>query len=433
MKRNRAILISGVTLLATIAGQGSAWQNETPPMPSQRLDPKIQKIVSEISADRIAEILKKLESFETRNTLSDPNQQGRGIGAAREWIFDQFKSYSPRLVVSFDTHTISRAARIYKDVELRNVVAILPGKMKQAAHRWVMITGHYDTINLRVPPEMRRDPAKAAELPAPGVTDDGSGTACVMECARVMSQYEFDATLVFVAFAGEEQGLVGARAMAKRLKDNNQTIEAVLNNDIIGSEISGNGAIDNRRVLVFSEDPNDSTSRQIARYMKRIGELYFPEMNVDLIFRYDRFGRGGDHTAFNQQGYPAVRVTTPNENFANQHSPTDNFANTSPAYAAKVTRVNAATAASMALAPGPPITARAAATAAPTPAEIEEAPTPRPQPTGPGLSRGAGYDAVLRWEYPNPEPDLAGFMVVVQRPHPIGNVKSGRAMLKSSR
>ena len=405
-----------------------ALQNEV--QPSQRLDPKIQKIVSEISADRIADIEKKLESFETRNTVSDPTQPNRGIGAARQWIFDQFKSYSPRLEVSFDTHTIPKAARIYKDVELRNVVAILPGKM-QAADRWIMITGHYDSVNLKVPPEMRRDPAKAAELPAPGVTDDGSGTACVMECARVMSQYEFDATLVFVAFAGEEQGLVGARAMAKRLKDKNQTIEAVLNNDIIGSEISGNGVIDNRRVLVFSEDPNDSPSRSIARFAKRIGERYFPELTVDLIFRYDRFGRGGDHTAFNQQGYPAVRVTTPNENFANQHTPTDTFANTSPTYTAKVVKMNAAVAAAMALAPRAPIVSRSAPAATattgasvaqpvsgatqPTAAEIEEAPTARAQPTGPGLTRGSsGYDAVLRWDQPDPEPDLAGFVVVVR-------------------
>jgi hypothetical protein len=431
----RRIIIGASFLILAVPFLAQALQDET--QPSQRLDPKIQKIVSEISADRIAEIEKKLESFETRNTLSDPAQTSRGIGAARQWIFDQFKSYSPRLEVSFDTHTIPKAARIYKDVELRNVVAILPGKMQQAADRWIMITGHYDTVNLKVPPEMRRDPAKAAELPAPGVTDDGSGTACVMECARVFSQYEFDATLVFVAFAGEEQGLVGARAMAKRLKDKNQTIEGVLNNDIIGSEISGNGVIDNRRVLVFSEDPNDSTSRSIARFAKRMGERYFPELTVDLIFRSDRFGRGGDHTAFNQQGYAAVRVTTPNENFANQHTPTDTFANTSPSYTAKVVKMNAAVAAAMALAPRAPIVSRpapaatattgvpgtqpasgtqpAARSAQPTTAEIEEAPTPRPQPAGPGLTRGAsGYDAVLRWEQPDPEPDLAGFVVVVR-------------------
>lgn len=433
--RRRLVVATIIFLITPILAL--AFQDES--QPSQRLDPKIQKIVSEISADRIAEIEKKLESFETRNTVSDPTQLNRGIGAARQWIFDQFKGYSPRLEVSFDTHTIPKAARIYKDIELRNVVAILPGKMQQSADRWIMITGHYDTVNLKVPPEMRRDPAKAAELPAPGVTDDGSGTACVMECARVLSQYEFDATLVFVAFAGEEQGLVGARAMAKRLKDKNQTIEGVLNNDIIGSEISGNGVIDNRRVLVFSEDPNDSTSRSIARYAKRIGERYFPELTVDLIFRSDRFGRGGDHTAFNQHGYPAVRVTTPNENFANQHTPTDTFANTSPSYTAKVVKMNAAVAAAMALAPRAPIVSRPTPAAAPTAgasstqtstggqpvsatlpatqptaADIEEAPMARPQTPGPGLSRGqSGYDAVLRWEQPD-EPDLAGFVVVVR-------------------
>jgi hypothetical protein len=428
--------------MLALGGQSRGWQNDLT-MPAARLDPKIQKIVSEISTDRIAEILKKLESFETRNTLSDPTQPNRGIGAARQWIFDQFKSYSPRLEVSFDTHTIPKAARIYKDVELRNVVAILPGKLQP--DRWIMITGHYDSLNLRVPPELRRDPAKAAELPAPGVTDDGSGTACVMECARVMSQYEFDATLVFVAFAGEEQGLVGARAMAKRLKEKSQTIQAVLNNDIIGSEVSGNGVIDNRRVLVFSEEPNDSASRQIARYVRRIGERYFPELSVDLIFRYDRFGRGGDHTAFNQEGYSGVRVTTPNENFANQHTPTDTFANTSPSYTTKVVKMNAAVAAAMALAPRAPIVSRPApapAAAAGTPAtppaatqpassEVEEPPTPRPQATGPGLSRGGGYDAVLRWDQPNPEPDLAGFVVVIrstmapdwEREIWVGNVK----------
>jgi hypothetical protein len=435
--KKRQILLSGYIslLFMLLCRHTPGWQQETPPLPSQRLDPKIQKIVSEISADRIAEIEKKLESFGTRNTMSDPTQPDRGVGAARQWILDQFKSFSPRLQVSFDAHTIPKAGRVWKEIELRNVVAVLPGKMQQAASRWIMITGHYDSLNLRVPPELRNDPAKAVEIVAPGVTDDGSGTACVMECARVMSQYEFDATLVFVAFAGEEQGLIGARAMAKRLKENSQTIQAVLNNDIIGSEVSGNGVIDNRRVLVLSEDPNDSPSRQIARYVKRIGERYFPEMMVELIFRYDRFGRGGDHTAFNQEGFAGVRMTTPNENFANQHSPTDTFANTSPAYAAKVTRINAATAASMALAPRSPVTRRVAPPgAAPPPADpadTEAVPTPRAPATGPGLSRGAGYDAVLRWDHPDAEPDLAGFIVVVrsttapdwEREIWVGNVK----------
>jgi hypothetical protein len=399
-------------LLVFLAFGWIAAAPQEPPVPAARLDPAIQKIVGEISEERIAAILKKLESFETRNTLSDPNQPNRGVGAAREWIASEFRGYSPRLEVRFDTHMIPKAGRIWRDVELRNVVAVLPGKMAEARDRWIVISGHYDSLNLRVPEELRADRAKAVELPAPGVTDDGSGTACVMECARVFSRYEFDATLVFVALAGEEQGLIGARAMAARLKESKQSVEAVLNNDIIGSDTQGNGASDNRRVLVFSEDPNDSPSRQIARFVKRIAERYYPEMRVDMIFRHDRFGRGGDHTAFNQAGYPAVRFTTPNEHFANQHSATDTFANTSPSYTARVVRVNAAAAAALALAPRPPVTMAPGAAQ-----RYDEEVTPeerRARSRGPGLSRGSGYDAVLRWEHPNPEPDLAGYYVVVR-------------------
>jgi hypothetical protein len=219
-----------------------------------------------------------------------------------------------------------------------------------------------------------------------------------MECARVMSQYEFEATLVFVAFAGEEQGLYGSHALAQRLKRERQGIEAVLNNDIIATDVSGNGSSDKNRVLVFSEDPNDSPSRQIARFVRGAAVKYCQEMAVDMIFRYDRFGRGGDHTSFNQQGYPGVRFTTPNENFSQQHSSLDTFANASPAYATRVIRVNAAAAALMALAPEPPVTSPGGMLSS----------TNRP-----GLSRGAGYDAVLRWSE-SEDPDLAGFIVVVR-------------------
>ncbi len=380
-----------------------AWQGGPASQPTQRLDPVIQEIVSEISEEKIAEIMKKLESFGTRNSLSDPDQPHRGVGAARQWIFEQFKSYSGRLEVSYDVHQAPRGGRIWRDVELRNVVALLPGKTDR--DRWIIIGGHYDSLNLRVPAEFRDDPAKAAEIDAPGVTDNASGTALAMECARVMSRHEFDATLVFVAWVAEEQGLLGARGMARRLKEKNQVVQAVLNNDIIGSEVSGNGVVDNRRILVFSEDPADSPSRQIARYIKLIGQRYYPEFTADLIYRADRFGRGGDHTPFNEVGYPAVRFTTPNENYENQHTPTDTFENTSPRYTAKTVRLNAAVAASMALAPRSPITMPEAGQAQ----QGGRAQGPRP-----GISRGAGYDAVLRWDQPNPEPDLAGFVVVVR-------------------
>jgi len=377
--------------------------NNLPGRPySQTLDPVIQKIVAQISEERVADIMRHLGDFETRHTASDPTQAKRGIGAARQWIFDQFKSYSPRLQVSFDTYTITKTNRLYKETELRNVLAILPGTAPDASNRWILISGHYDTINLKdatgVPP------AEAAELPAPGVSDDASGTACAMECARVMSQYQFGATLVFVAFAGEEEGLYGSHALARRLHLDGQGIEAVLNNDIIGTDVSGNGSSDQHRVLVFSEDPNDSTSRQLARFIHGAAARYCPDIAAEMIFRYDRFGRGGDHTPFNQLGYSAVRFTTPNENFAQQHSSLDTFANASPSYATRVVRLNAAAAALLALAPAAPLTAYA-----PGAPGGNQALTNRP-----GLSRGAGYDAVLRWSEPDAGPDLAGFLVVVR-------------------
>jgi Peptidase family M28 len=412
-------IATAITLAATcVWGQEARDAGQEP---SQRQDPLIQNILEQISEERIAGIMQKLGSFETRNTVSDPSQTNRGIGVARQWIFDQFKSYSPRLQVSFDTYNVPKTNRIYKAIELRNVVAILPGTMKEASNRWILVSGHYDSINVKDAAGLRDQPEKAAELPAPGVSDDASGTACAMECARVLSQHDFDATLVFVAFAGEEEGLYGAKYMARRLRGQQQEIEAVLDNDIIGTDTSGNGLSDNRRVLLFSEDPNDSSSRSIARFVRATAARYYPEMVVDLIFRHDRFQRGGDHTAFNQVGYAGVRFTTPSENFANQHSATDTFANASPGYAARVVRINAAAAAEMALAPGMPVTAArrpdapaGAGTNAPGPGATAAAQAST-RARQPGLTRGAsGYDAVLRWEQPDPEPDLAGFIVVVR-------------------
>jgi hypothetical protein len=234
------------------------------------------------------------------------------------------------------------------------------------------------------------------------VTDDASGTACVMELARVLSQFEFEKTLVFVAFAGEEQGLLGSTLYAARSKKENQKIEAVLNNDIIGSDVSGNGRMENRRVNVFSEDPQDSHSRTLARYIKDMGEKYLPSMRVDLMFRADRFGRGGDHTPFNQEGYAAVRFSSPSENFTHQHTLTDTFANTSVPYIARVTKVNGAVAASLALAPRAPVVVN----------EVERNGRKMEQLM---LQRGrTRYDAALRWKHEKPEADLAGYVVVMR-------------------
>jgi len=363
------------------------------PEPYGRVDPVVRQIVAAISEERIAENLKALERFETRHTLSDPTHPTRGIGAARTWIFEQFRRYSPRLQVSFDTHYVKKQGqRLVRDVELRNVVAVLPGTRQP--ERRILICAHYDSLAIVRGPDGQVDWTQT-EVVAPGVNDNGSGTAAVLELARVLSQYEFEKTLVFIAFAGEEQGLVGSTLYAQKARREGQIIEAVLNNDIIGSDVAGDGASATRVVWVFSEDPADSPSRQLARYVKRIGELYVPSVRVEMIFRHDRFGRGGDHTPFHQEGYAAVRLTTPNENFAHQHSATDTFANASPAYATLVTRINAAVAASLALAPKPPVVT-----------------TERGMPL---IGRGrSGYAAHLRWRNENPEPDLAGYVIVMR-------------------
>jgi hypothetical protein len=264
-----------------------------------------------------------------------------------------------------------------------------------------------------------------------------------------MSQYQFDKSIVFIAFAAEEIGLNGSKNFADEAKEKKMVIEAMLNNDIIGTDVAGNGSTANGRVRVFSESPEDSPSRALARYAKEIGERYMPSMTVDMIFRRDRFSRGGDHTSFVRDGFAAVRFTTPTENYANQHTATDTFANASVPYTARVAKINAAVLASLALAPKPPVVStpmgagrggrggqgqgqggqgaaagatdaagaaagaggRAGATGTPE----EQAARRAAAANRPGLARGkSGYDAALRWANPNPEPDLAGYAVVIR-------------------
>ena len=376
------------------------------------VNPQVSKIVSEVSEQRIAETLKKLESFGTRYLFSSQDDPNRGIGASRKWIYEQFRSYNPRLEVSFDQYRLKKSiapgSRIPSDVDLYNVVAVLPGTTNKDQR--IIISGHYDSVNNTRPPGSPAPepggppaPPRDPNIDAPGVTDDGSGTACVMELARVMSQYQFEKTIVFVAFAGEEEGLLGSTLYAEKARSLDQKIEAVLNSDIIGSDVGGDGRTENRRVNIFSEDPIDSSSREIARYMKEIGERYVPSMTVDPVFRADRFGRGGDHTPFNLEGFAAVRVSTPVENFANQHSATDTFAGTSPSYIARVTKVNGAVAASLAWAPKSPETTQMVER------NGQKVPTLM-------LTRGQSrYDALLKWKQQNPEPDLAGYVVMMRK------------------
>ena len=372
-------------------------------------NPTVGTIVSEVSAGRIAATMRKLESFGTRGNYTAASHATRGIGAARRWIHDEFKSYSPRLEVRFDPHKVKKQARIWRDVEVVNVVAVLKGKVHP--DREILITGHYDSLQLLNrrtgdsgnPPEMTDEQrAKEAELAAPGVSDDASGTAAVMELARVMTRYEFDKTLVFIAFAAEEIGLVGSGLYADRAQREKALIEAVLNNDIIGNDLSGDGRRENRRVRLFSSDPADSPSRTLARYVRDAALRYTPQMAVDTVFMHDRFRRGGDHTSFAVRGFAAVRFTTPAEFYANQHTANDTFENASPEYAASVARVNAAAAGSLALAPPAPITER----------EITSGTRKGTRTTM--LTRGeSGYDAHLKWQ-PADTPDVAGYSVLTR-------------------
>src|SRR6516164_1500374 len=225
--------------------------------PTTRLNPLVSKVVDGVSEERIAATMKKLESFGTRYVLSEKDNPTHGIGGAQHWIFDEFKSYSPRLQVSYDAFTLKKSQRIPQDTELANVVAVLPGTINK--DRYVVIGGHYDSIASRRSPAGQAaqpsddGPRSAAETDplAPGVADDASGTAAVMELARVMSQYEFDKTIVFIAFTAEEIGLNGSANYARGAKEKNMQIEAVLNNDIIGSDTSGDGRSANNRLRVF--------------------------------------------------------------------------------------------------------------------------------------------------------------------------------------
>jgi hypothetical protein len=347
--------------------------------PAADRDPRIEKLLSQISEARLAAILMSLGGFGTRNTLSATDSASQGIGAARQWILDEMKKSSARLQVAFDTYQVPKGGRITRDVELRNVMAVLPGK----SARRVYISAHYDSF--------ARAAGGGVDNPAPGVNDDGSGTALVMELARVCAEsgVEFDATLVFIAFAGEEQGLIGAQMHAQRAADERQIIEAVLNNDMVGNVQAGDGLQDSRRIRVFSESPEDSPSRQVARYLERVGARYVPTQRVTLVARHDRFGRGGDHTAFNQKGFAAVRITEAVENYERQHTTGDTLEFVNLPYLVRNVRLNAAVAASLALAP-------------PAPVVTDE----RGQPT---LGRQpSGYDASLRWKA---SPGAAGYRI----------------------
>ena len=296
-------------------------------------DPAIATMVAAVSSDSLRAYIQTLVNFGTRNTLSTQTDKIRGIGAARNWVLAKFNSFAKqsggRLTAFIDTTTLAPdKRRIDEPTLLGNVMATLQGT-DATDKRIFVISGHLDNMRTSVMDRIGD---------APGANDDASGTAAVIECARILSKMSFPATIVFVAVSGEEQGLLGANFMATKARAQNIEIEAVLNNDIMGSNNSNEtNIIDNTRLRVFSEGlpfyeldkqaktirqlglENDGKSRQLARYVKEIGERYVPNIEVVMIYRNDRFLRGGDHTAFVENGYAAVRFTEMNENYTRQH------------------------------------------------------------------------------------------------------------------
>jgi hypothetical protein len=296
-------------------------------------DPVIEAMTKEVSSDSLKSYIIKMVSFGTRNTLSSTTDKNRGIGAARNWVLSKFNEFAKqsngRLTAIVDTTTYQGdGRRVDRAINLGNVVATLKGT-EPNDNRIFLITGHLDNM---------RSSATDSVGDAPGANDDASGSAAVLECARILSKRNFPATIIFMTVSGEEQGLLGATYMAKKARREGWNIEAVLNNDIMGSNNSSEtNIIDNTKIRVFSEAfsvadtgrralnirslglENDGKARQLARYVKEVGERYVDNLQVIMIYRNDRFLRGGDHTPFVENGYAAVRFTEMNENYYHQH------------------------------------------------------------------------------------------------------------------
>ena len=377
------------------------------------------RIADAVQADRMRDDIFSLAEFGTRHTLSDTKSDDRGIGAARRWVkmrFEESSAISGRsgpqaMRVELDAHTIEPdGRRVLEPIAVVNVVCTIPGSMPEARPRLIYVMGHLDS---------RASDVMDAQIEAPGANDDASGVAACLELARVLASERLDATVVLMATSGEEQGLYGATAHAHALADAHAQVQAVLNNDIIGDP-SGPGGLDaDDQVRVFSEGmpsapfaddahairelatirryaaESDSPSRQLARFVAEVARTHNTAVQPKLIFRPDRFLRGGDHTPFNELGFPAVRFTEVYEDYTRQHQDIreedgvdygDIPEMVDPEYLANVTRLNAAVVVSLANAPSAPANARI-------------------------IVANLTNDTTLRWD-PSPETDVAGYQVV---------------------
>lgn len=365
---SKKILFATVILSSFI----SFSQKQAPP----QVDLRIYDIIQAVSADSIEADIRKLVSFGTRNTFSDTLSETRGIGAARRFIKSDFESISKNCDDCLDVFyqkdfvTVEGNQRVPKDAWVVNVVAIQKGK--KYPNRYIIMSGDIDS---------RASNTMDFETDAPGANDNASGMAGTMEAARVLSKYTFDNSIIYLGLSGEEQGLFGGKGFAKMAEEKGWEIVGVLNNDMIGNIKGVDGVIDNRSFRIFSEPvpPNeterertmrrfyggevDGISRQLARYIHKTTKTYMPEMNPMMIYRLDRFGRGGHHRPFNDLGFPGIRIMEAHENYTQQHQDirTENgieygdvLEHVNFGYAKKLTSVNAISMASLAWAPPAP-------------------------------------------------------------------------------
>ncbi len=388
--------------LATSSARGSGHGNGPP------VSPETRHMLKQIRAGNIEHSIRTLAAFGTRHTLSSQTDPNRGIGAATNWIYDQFQQYAAasdgRLTVEKQTFIQPPGPRVPQPTPITNVIATLHGQQPESADRIYLVSGHIDS---------RCTDVLDFTCDAPGADDDASGVAAVLELARVMSKHSFDATIIFAAFAGEEQGVFGSTYFAAQAKAANLNIAGMFSNDIIGSSLGMNGVRDRHNVRLFAEGPpanetpqeatirrtmggeNDTPPRELARFIREAAQSAVPKINVWIIYRRDRFLRGSDHLPFLDQRYPAVRLTEPNEDYRHEHQNVrvENGVQFGDLpqfvdfrYTANVARVNGAALA--ALADGP---------AAPKAVKVE--------------AGTLTVDTTLEWQA-NTEPDLAGYEIV---------------------
>ncbi len=367
----RPLRIAAIAAAASLSGTLAARGAEPPAAPAEHA--LLHQIAAQVSADELKATVTRLVAFGTRSTLSDTASPTHGVGAARRWVKDRFAAIAEQCHQCLEISTPSQVftgERLPRPTEVMDVVAVQRGT--EDPGRVILVTAHLDSRNSNV---------EDAEGIAPGADDDGSGTAAVIEAARVLSPLRFRATLVYGVLTGEEQGLYGGKVLAQYARAQGWQVEADLNNDIVGNIQGGDGVVDNSTVRIFSEGTRslespaqartrrynggevDSPSRNLARYLQDLADIYVPNLRARHIYRTDRFGRGGDQVEFLAQGFAAVRITEGHENYTRQHQDVrvqdgiaygDTVDGVDFAYLAQVTRLNAVGLAALANAPAPP-------------------------------------------------------------------------------